>query len=157
MQRNRVLASIVGTILLASALTGTGQAATAVSPVPTTNIPKLQLSWLASLSASPASVTVGGDVIGTLTLMRPAIENLKVTLVLEGGAADDMGVQVASAAMMPMNLVVPTGASSASFKITTFAKSGVTLPKTYTITARYGNESKSGSFTVANLHRIQVP
>jgi hypothetical protein len=155
MKRKFVLVSIVGTLVVATALTG--RAATAVSPVPANNIPKVQLNWLASLSLNPTSVVVGGDVIGTVTLLRPAIENMKLSLVVPGAEPNEMGVQVAPNAVAPMALTVPVGASSATFKITTGAKQGVSLPKSYTITASYGTESKTASFTVVSLQKITQP
>jgi hypothetical protein len=155
MKRKFVLVSIVGAFMVATALTG--WAATAVSPVPSNNIPKLQLNWLASLSLNPTSVVVGGDVIGTVTLLRPAIENMKLSFVVPGAEPNEMGIQVAPNAVAPMALTVPAGASSATFKITTGAKQGVTLPQSYTITVSYGTESKTASFTVIALKKITLP
>ncbi len=155
MQRKFVLVSVVGTLLLTTALIG--RAATAVSPVPASSIPKVQMNWLASLNVNPASVVVGADVIGTVTLLRPAIENMQLSLTLSGAEPNEMGVQVAPNAMAPMRVTVPTGASNATFKITTGAKQGVTLPKSYTISVGYGTESKTASFTVITLQKITRP
>lgn len=142
------LAALFGMLLAV-----TGQAQT---PLPRTN-PKLTLPWLGSLTLNPATVLQGTDVTGTVVLLRPAISNLTVGLGLSGASLIEGGLLMADGAAMAYQVTVPTGSDRATFTISTFKPRNTTGTKTFTVTATYGAERKTASFTTTQLVKPKFP
>ncbi len=102
----------------------------------------VQLGWnpspasasLAAISISPNSVTGGNSATGTAQLSSAAPAS---------GATVSLGVT--SPATVPVSVVVPAGATSATFSVTTSAVSATT---TATITGSYAGVSKSATLTI---------
>ncbi|HEX4934956.1 MAG TPA: hypothetical protein VFV33_17335 [Gemmatimonadaceae bacterium] len=113
--------------------------------------PNLTLLWLSTLGVSPNSVTVtqtaGSQITGTVTLLRAAVAPLTVSFSLTGATVNESNVLVGDGNLMPASVVIPAGNSSASFTIYV-AKAPSWSSKSFTLTAYYGSERKSASFTV---------
>jgi hypothetical protein len=90
---------------------------------------------LTALSVSSPSVIGGKTVTGKVTLSQPAST---------GGATVTLSDDVPSASV-PASVVVPAGATSVTFPVTT---SYVKVKETGTITAKYGESTQSTPFTV---------
>jgi hypothetical protein len=119
----------------------------AQTPLPKTQ-PNLTLKWLSKLTVSPASVTAGTSITGTVVLLRPAIENLVVGLSLSSSRPIEGNILAADGAVSPGSVTVPKGSDRATFTIGTSNPSGWTGSKTFTLGAAYGSERLSTSFTV---------
>ena len=93
---------------------------------------------LSSISLSSASVTEGGSLQGTVTLSAAApSDGIAVTL-----AADP-----SDAAVVPATVVVPAGATTATFKVSTRAASSVTV---------YGNYGVTKSESLSVMPRVSI-
>jgi hypothetical protein len=145
-------------IAAVAALLGMGLAATAQAqtPLPKTK-PPLTLTWLGSLTLSPTTVVQGSDVTGTVILLRPAISNLTVGLGLSGANYIEGNILAADGAVMSSQVTVPAGADRATFKISTARPQSTTGSKTYTVTASYGAERKTASFTTTQFVKPKFP
>jgi hypothetical protein len=88
---------------------GAGAAIQAQTPQPQPQ-PKLQakpsltLKWLRSLTPDPATVTPGQDSTGTVTLLRPAIQEMKFSVFLNGAQPIEGGVQLLNNVLMPTSV-----------------------------------------------------
>ena len=133
-----------------------GPVAQAQTPLPKTG-PQLTLTWLGSLTLSPTTVVQGSEITGTVILLRPAISNLTVGLGLSGATAVEGNIWVADGAIMPSQVTIPAGSDRASFKISTSKPQSTTGSKTFTVTAAYGAERKSASFTTTQLVKPKLP
>ena len=90
---------------------------------------------LNSLGVNPASVTGGQSATGTVTLSGPALANGAVVALSSANPA----------AAVPSSIIVPAGASSAPFTVTTSTVSSTVAGN---ITATYAGVSKSANLTV---------
>jgi hypothetical protein len=92
---------------------------------------------LASVALSPATVLAGASVTGTVTLTQPAPAG-GITVALKSSNA-----QIAN---VPATVLVPAGATSQTFVVTThgFGRNGTSV----TITATYGTTSSKATLTV---------
>ena len=125
---------VVTTVAVPSAVTAT---VTATYNGQTQTVPlKVQPGGLVGLTLVPTSVTGGGSSVGTLTLDTPAPG---------GGIIVTMSSDTPGAATVPASVVVPGGASTASFPITTTGVSAVTVAK---ITATLNGSSLPATLTV---------
>jgi len=75
------------------------------------------LPALSSLSVSPTSVTAGGSATGTVRLASAAPPN---------GVAINLASNQPNSASVPLSVTVPSGATSATFAVSTFAAGGNT-------------------------------
>ncbi|HET9046104.1 MAG TPA: hypothetical protein VFO33_04030 [Casimicrobiaceae bacterium] len=91
---------------------------------------------LASLAVSPASIVGGADGIGTVTLDRAAPT---------GGATVALASSATSVASVPATVVVPAGATSATFVVKTFA---TRKNRTPTLSATYAGVTKTFDLVV---------
>ncbi len=128
--------------------------ADAQTPLPKTG-PQLTLPWLGSLTLSSTTVTQGTDVTGTVVLLRPAMSNLTVGLGLSGATPIEGNILVADGAIMSSQVTVPAGSDRATFTIKTSNPRNTTGSKTFTVSAAYGSERKSASFTTTQ--RLKQP
>jgi hypothetical protein len=123
--------------------------AAAQTPLPST-APKVEIKWLASLGLSPSShyvsPTAGGRVVGTLTLLRPAVASTTVTLSMTGATTTAEGpMLLADGASLPRSITIPAGSNKGSFTVTTF-KGTWWGTKKFTVDATLGSERVSASF-----------
>ncbi|MET0345210.1 MAG: hypothetical protein ABW218_03010 [Casimicrobiaceae bacterium] len=91
---------------------------------------------LSSLAIAPTSVIGGANAIGTVTLDRAAPT---------GGATVTLTSDAASVAAVPASVKVPSGATTTTFVVTTFATKKNRTP---TISASYGGVTKSFQLVV---------
>jgi len=96
--------------------------------------PSVSAPALASISASPNAVVGGSPSTGTVTLSAPATSSLNVTL-----------SSASNVAVVPANVSILQGASSAIFGITT---SGVATQNLITLSAGYNHITKTTTLTV---------
>ena len=109
-----------------------------LSPLPTptrTPMPVL-LPVLSTFTLNPTSVRGGSASTGTVTLSAPAPSS---------GAAITLVSSNTNVAIVPANIFVPAGATSASFSVTT---SQVSRPASVVITAEYNSTSLSATLRV---------
>jgi hypothetical protein len=147
-------------IAAAAALLGMSVMATAQAqtPLPTKTGPQLKLLWLGSLTLSPATTVVqGSNITGTVVLLRPAISNMAVGLGLSDATLIEGGIYVADGAVIPYQVTVPAGSDRATFTISTSKPQNTTGSKTFTVTAYYGSERKTASFTTTQLIKPKFP
>lgn len=139
----RLLAGVMCTAVLSTAVT-------AQTPVPKT-VPKMTLPWLQGLTIAPTSVTVSSsttaEISATVLLLRPAVAPMTVYFSLSGARVDESGAMIADNVLAPNRLIIPAGSNSATARISV-AQAPAGPSKTYTLTATYGTETKSGTFTV---------
>jgi hypothetical protein len=90
---------------------------------------------LSSLTASPTSVAGGQSATGRVTLAQAAPA---------GGVSVALGSNLPGAASVPASVVVPAGATSASFTIATFPSAGTTVQ----LSARLGDTIVFAALTV---------
>lgn len=126
--------------------------AAAQTPLPTT-APRIEIKWLAKLALSRAnhfvSPTAGGQVVGTLTLLRPAAASTTVNLAMTGATTTAEGpMLLADGASLPRSITIAAGSSKGSFTITTF-KGTWWGTKKFTVDATLGTERVSASFDVS--------
>ena len=95
----------------------------------------IQPAGLSSLTLNPSTVSGGSTVVGKVTLTGPATSGMAVTLTSSKSAQ----------AQVPSKVIVPSGASSATFNITTTSVSRKSL---VTITASLGGVTKNASLTL---------
>src|SRR5215471_1125128 len=96
----------------------------------------IQPAGLSSLTLNPSTVSGGSTVVGKVTLTGPApTSGMAVTLTSNKSAQ----------AQVPSKVIVPSGASSATFNITTTSVSRKSL---VTITASLGGVTKNASLTL---------
>jgi len=96
----------------------------------------IQPAGLTSLTLNPSTVSGGSTVVGKVTLTGPApTSGMAVTLTSNKSAQ----------AQVPSKVIVPSGASSATFNITTTSVSRKSL---VTITASLGGVTKNASLTL---------
>jgi probable HAF family extracellular repeat protein len=88
-----------------------------------------------SLSLSPSTVIAGGSTTGTVTLRSKAVADSPVTL---SSASKD--------ATVPATVIIPAGATSATFPVTTAAT--VASDESVTIKASSGGASATGSLVI---------
>ncbi len=108
------------------------------------------LKWLGSLTLSPQTVSAGRAITGTVVLLRNAIEDLTVSLSVDGATYNEAGVQIIDNVVAPTRVLVHTGTDHATFQITTGANSNLSGTKSYRITAHNGTESATATFSVSN-------
>jgi hypothetical protein len=131
-------------------LPGISQAQT---PVPAAK-PSIALKWLGPLTVQPTTGRAGAELTGTVNLLRPTIGEIKVDRLLSPamlqveGFAPGHSAWVGNSAMLDARpLIFAKGQTQQTFKITTFPpRSGASI--TYTVSAIYGNERVSATFTV---------
>ena len=140
------------------ALLGLGLAAGthAQTPLPNTP-PKLTIKWLNSLAFNSSTVPAGTDVVGTITLMRPAVSDLTVGIGLSGANPVEGGIWVADGAIVRSSVTVPAGSDRVTFTITTSKPKSTTGSKSFTVTGTYGAERVSASFTTTQLIKPRLP
>lgn len=152
----------IALLLLSGALIDVTQAQT---PVPST-VPKLTLQWLAGLSLSKSDVPLGANVVGTVTLLRPALSNLRVTLSMVGaapilsgsGSLSAVGFRIAPNAQSSFDITIPAGHDRATFGIDTSGALANIPIQGYGIEARYGSEFRSVVLVVRGfLEQPQPP
>jgi hypothetical protein len=135
----------VGTLVFGMLLPGT---AAAQAPLPNT-APRIDLKWLASLKLSPASHYVspstGGQVTGTLTLLRPAVKDTTVALSMPGATVAEGPFQLADGAAIPYSVSIPARKSQGTFTIIT-SKGTWSGSRQFTVNATLGSERVSASF-----------
>lgn len=131
-------------VLFATALTG---GAWSQTPTPGTQ-PNVTLKWLAALSFSPTTVKYGTTVRGTVTLLRAAVNPLQVNLSVPGAVTHEGGVYELHGALFPSTVTVRAGAGQATFDVSFIPTVTWTGTKTISVTAVYGSEKRSASFTV---------
>lgn len=145
-------------ISVVTLLVGMGIATVAAAQTPLPNTaPKLTMRWLNTLTFSPSTVPAGTEVIGTVTLLRPAISNLPVSLHLSGASPYEGNIWVADGALLYSVLTVSAGSDRATFRIGTSKPTSTTGSKTFTVTASYGAERVSANFTTNQLGRPRHP
>ena len=93
--------------------------------------PPLAAPVLSSLTIAPSALTGGTLAVGTVTLDRAAPT---------GGATVTLGSSAPSVAAVPASVLVPAGATAATFSVTTYSTKKNRTP---TITASYGGVTKS--------------
>jgi hypothetical protein len=120
-------------------------------PVKAEPPPQLALRWLAGIGVAPARVTAGSKGVVTVTLLRPAFNDLTVGLSVSPGHPEESGLWIAADAVfiVPASLRVPKGQDRASFEISTRASGLWSGTRTFTLGASYGGERVSTTFTVA--------
>src|SRR5439155_4844984 len=91
---------------------------------------------LSSITLNPSSVVGGSAVQGTATLTSAAPA---------GGASVTLSSSNTTTASVPASVIVPAGATSAAFNVTTTAVSAST---TATIAGAFGGATKSATLTV---------
>ena len=124
-----ILVSVARTVTISVTYAGTTQSATlTVNPVGSAS--------LAGLTISPGSVTGGANATGTVTLGAPAPL---------GGSSINLLSSNTFVAQVPAFVMVPEGATSATFTIMT---TRVTAAQTVTITASAGGITKTATVTV---------
>jgi hypothetical protein len=137
----------LGALLIAIGLPGPAAAQTPLPNFP----PKIELKWLGTLTLSPASHYVspsaGGQVTGTLTLLRPAINATTVTLSMVGATVAEGPFQLADGVALPYSVSIPAGQSRGTFTILT-SKGTWWGTKQFTVNAALGSERVSASFTL---------
>lgn len=107
--------------------------------------PSLTLSWLHSVSVSPATVAPGGQATGTVILLRPAVADMVVAVSLAGGTEIEGGLWMLEGNLVSNRASIAAGSDRGTFH---FYSSAQSPAKTYTIVARYAKESKSTTVTV---------
>ena len=122
-------------------------ATVAQTPLPNAT-PRIELKWLASLSFNPAAAPAGQAIIGTVTLLRPALKDLTVALNMPGATPDESGIYILDGVIIPARMTVPARSSSATFPVTTTQPAGAIAPRSFTVVAAYGSERVSASFTI---------
>jgi hypothetical protein len=120
--------------------------------------PELTLRWLSSVTLNKTTTiggAVDGDIIGTIRLLRPALDGgLAVNLSLDGPPTDvEAGIPVS---LESSSVTVPSGKASANFRIRTSTHSGYSYPLQCTVRARYGDETKTASFTIEELRIASI-
>lgn len=131
-------------VLAVIAVSGLGIPAAIQAQTPQPKLtPQLTLTWLKSVTISPSSVSAGGDATGTVILLRPAIEDMNISVSIQGGAPIEGGFWGLGGILVGGGATVPAGSDRGTFWIKTSRTGGV---QTITIVARYGKESKSASF-----------
>jgi hypothetical protein len=96
----------------------------------------IQPAGLSSLTLNPSTVSGGSTVVGKVTLTGPApTSGMAVTLTSSKSAQ----------AQVPSKVIVPSGARSATFNITTTSVSRKTV---VTIAASLGGVTKNASLTL---------
>ena len=106
---------------------------------------------LNTLSINPASVNIGQNATGTVTLTSPApaggtVVNL-TSVVLDASGAQVPGVTIAT---VPGSVAVPAAQTSASFTVTnTTLPPNVGGPLTLQVTASFGGKTTSANLSVA--------
>jgi hypothetical protein len=153
MKRTTLVSTIITTLFLSFGLSY-GQAPQ-IKPKPI----ELKLRWLQSLTLNKAHTiggSVDGDITATVKLLRPAINNIQVTLFLDGAAPNEAGVQVADGALAPMSVTIPARSEQATFRIHTFTSARLTATRACTIRARYGEESVLATFKVEPLQMASL-
>ena len=93
---------------------------------------------LSSLAVTPSSVVGGSPSTGTVTLTGPAPA---------GGAVVSLSSSNTSVASVPANVTVPSGATSATFTISTHT---VSRNRSVTISANYRGVRKKKTLTVTH-------
>lgn len=143
---NRLRATFYAVAATAWCTTSVGWAQT-ITPLPTVQ-PKPTLQWLASINVSPSKLVAGGSVTGTVTLLRAAFSDMTIGLGISNATAVEGNILASDGAIMPGSVVVKAGSDRATFTISTSAPKVTTLgSKTYTVSANYGKESVSTTFT----------
>ncbi len=115
--------------------------------------PELKLRWLSGVTLNKLTTvggSVDGDITGTVHLMRAALSNLTISLVLEGHIFPEAG----ALANLPVSVItISAGRDRATFRIRTFSLQGFS-GTTCTVRARYDDESVSANFTVDSLRMV---
>lgn len=132
-------------VMAVIAILGVGIPAATQAQTPQPKLtPQLTLTWLKSMTISPASVTAGGEATGTVTLLRPAVEDMVISISIQGGEQIEGGFWGLGAILVDGDVIVPAGSNRGTFWIKT-SRTGAA--QTITIVARYAKEIKSASFT----------
>jgi hypothetical protein len=138
----------VGAAVASAVLTS---AAAAQTPALNT-APKITLQWLRGVSVAPVSITAGATAKGTVTLLRPAANNMKINLQLSGASPQEAlsNLQMSGGVVtMPTSVTITSGSDRASFDIGTSASGTWAGTKSFSVYATYGSENVSTSFTVS--------
>ncbi|MGE0622904.1 MAG: hypothetical protein AB7I04_21170 [Pseudomonadales bacterium] len=141
-------------LLITTCTSAIALAATVGQPTTTVKQPPSNLSvlWLDSVAVAPRSITIGSTASVTVRLVRNAIETLTIPIELEGATGGEV-MQKAPGVTVPMQVSIPAGSREVVFEVYTQTGSGVTLPKTYKLSAYLGKEVKSTSFTLTSARR----
>lgn len=113
--------------------------------------PTMQLPWLQGVTVTPAAVGAGNKATATVTLLRTALNDVKIALQVQPGRLDESGVTVSNdgVVVLPAALTIPKGKDRASVSIDTVASGKWSGTRSYTLEARYGSEVARVSFTVS--------
>lgn len=132
-------------VMAVIAILGVGIPAATQAQTPQPKLtPQLTLTWLKSMTISPASVTAGGEATGTVILLRPAVADMNIGISIQGGEQIEGGFWGLGAILVDGDVIVPAGSNRGTFWIKT-SRTGAA--QTITIVARYAKEIKSASFT----------
>lgn len=113
--------------------------------------PSLQLPWLQGVTVTPTAVGAGNKATATVTLLRTAVNDVKIALQVQPGRLDESGVAVSNdgVVVMPASLTIPKGRERASVSLDTVASGKWSGTRSYTLEARYGSEVARATFTVS--------
>jgi hypothetical protein len=101
---------------------------------------------LTSLTITPTAVIPGATAVGTVMLDSATVQDTLVDVSSPEGVTLD-----------PVNVVIPTGQSSATFKILIADKNGPPVGKSIAITARRDHVKKSTSLTITKAPLTKPP
>ena len=136
----RPLPALLGIVAVAVTLNSCGGAGTSTSQSSSQSSPALS-----SLSFSPSSVVGGSSSTGTASLNAPAPA---------GGSTVSLASGNTAIATVPATVMVPAGATSATF---TAATKAVTSSMTINISAAYSGVTETGALTVTSPPPLGTP
>jgi len=115
--------------------------------------PELKLRWLSGVTLNKTTTIAGsvdGDIIGTVRLLRPALQGgITVDLSLDGPFYAEVGIPVS---LESNRVTIPSGQEGANFRIRTVTLFGFSsYPSPYTAVAKCGDETKTANFTLEAL------
>jgi hypothetical protein len=143
-EEDRAMNTLIRAAALAAFMT-VGLSAAAQAPAPKIQTPpNVALKWLDSLTISPATVSNARHAKGTVTLQRPAIQDMAINLCFIGGAPDEAfcywkGVLILN------RVVIRAGTDRVDFEFWSHESAGT---GTVTVEARYQNESRTATLTI---------
>jgi len=119
--------------------------------------PELTMRWLSGVTLNKTTTvggSVGGDITGTVHLLRSALSSLTISLSTEGCLLDEAGILVAT---LPVTVItIPAGSDRATFRIQTLSSPNTLSAITCTVRAHYGDEHAAANFTVEQLQIISL-
>lgn len=114
--------------------------------------PELKILWLSGVTLNKTTTIAGsvnGDIIGTVRLLRPALQGgVTVDISLDGPFHVEAGIPVS---LDSNRVTIPSGQESANFRIRTLTLSSYNYPLQYTVRAKYTDETRTANFTLEAL------